>query len=259
MKDQHNKQWNIAFLTIIGILIIVIFVMYFFAVSLFNEGLYDKLLWEFLIRITVSLIFMYFLIRYGYKEMFACKISRSTLVFIIPAVLVAVNNFPISAFVSGRYSIVESKLMFLMFGLDSLGVGVFEEIIFRGVVLLVLLQYFPKTKQGNFLAIVVSGLIFGISHFVNLGYGSAIDGVLLQVGYSFLMGMMWAVIYIKTRNIWIVALLHALYNYCGMILYQTGTVTNRFDLVTILVTILFAGIAIVYYWLSYQKMEVVEE
>ena len=191
--------------------------------------------------------------------MFRFPWNKKIFLLIIPGIIIAINNFPISAYISGRYTIDTSNTMLYMFTLDSFGVGLFEEIIFRGLLLTVLLQYLPKTKEGNFGAIVLSAAIFGAIHLFNLAYGGFISQTLMQVGYSFLMGLMWAVIYLKTKNIWLVAILHALYNYFGNILQQMGTVTNRFDLVTIIVTVVLALGAFIYYLHAYMEMDIIEE
>lgn len=212
-----------------------------------------------LFRIAGSVVFIYFIIRFGYKSMFRFPFNKSILLFSIPALIISVNNFPISAFLSGRYIISEPNNIIYLFAFNSFGVGLFEEIIFRGLFLLVLIQLLPKSKEGNFIAIVLSASVFGLIHLFNILYGSSINDTLLQVGYSFLMGMMWAVVYLKTRNLWIVMILHATYNYFGNVMFQLGSVTNRFDTITIVATVVLALGAVGYYLYHFIKMDVVEE
>lgn len=69
--------------------------------------------------------------------------------------------------------------------------------------------------------------------------------IIEQIGYSFLMGMLWAVMYLKTKNVWLVMLLHATYNFFGQVMFELGTVNNRFDTVTVVITIILAiGVAV---------------
>lgn len=212
-----------------------------------------------LLRIIGSILFIYFLVRFGYKSMFRFPISKSILIFTIPALIISINNFPISAFLNSRYIINESYDLIYMFAFNSIGVGLFEEVVFRGLLLLILLQSLPKTKNGNLLAVVISAAIFGLIHLFNIFYGSSVNDAILQVGYSFLMGMLWAVVYLKTKNLWIVMILHATYNFFGNIMFELGSVINRFDVVTIIATVILATGVFIYYLYHYLKMDVIQE
>ena len=66
-----------------------------------------------------------------------------------------------------------------------------------------------------FFSIIFSSLIFGAIHIVNLFAGSGIVPVILQLGYSFLIGSMCAVILLVTKNIWFSVVIHALFNFAG--------------------------------------------
>ena len=259
MERMNKKAYHAVFITTIVLLIIVVFSLYYNFITPFAEDQYNKMLFEALVRIGGSLIFIYILIRYGYRDMFSFPLNKEILIVSLLAFIVAINNFPISAVSHGRYSISESTTMYYMFAFDSISVGIFEELVFRGIILIELIRVFKKSKIGNFKAIVVSALIFGGIHLINIFFGGGVGPTLLQVGYTFLMGLMWAVVYLKTRNFWIVALLHALYNYFGMIMFKMGSILNRYDIITIAVTSLFAILACVYYFRQYQKMEIIEE
>jgi membrane protease YdiL (CAAX protease family) len=73
-----------------------------------------------------------------------------------------------------------------------------------------------------FISIVISSVVFGLVHIVNLFAGAGIGAVVLQVGYSFLIGGMCSIILIKTGNIWYCVFLHAVYNFAGGIVPQCG-------------------------------------
>ena len=258
MKRMNKKAYHAVFITTIVLLIIVVFSLYYSVITPFSEAQYNKMLFETLIRLGGSLVFIYLLIRFGYKEMFSFPVNKEILIISLLAFIIAINNYPISAVLHGRYEITESSTMYFMFALDSLSIGVFEELVFRGIILLELIYVFKKTKMGNLKAILVSAMIFGGIHLLNLFSGGGVGPTLLQVGYTFLMGLMWAVVYLKTRNLWIVALLHALYNYFGMIMFKLGSIDNRYDTVTIIVTVSLALLACAYYFRQYQQMDIIE-
>ena len=259
MGKVNKKAYHVIFITIIAILIVVVLTINIFQLTVFSTSTFNNMLHDTLVRIVGSLLFIYFLIRFGYKDMFQFSFTKTVMIFSLPALLISLNNFPISAYLNGRYVVNMSNSLAYLFAFESISVGLFEEIIFRGLLLIVLIQYLPKTKKGNFIAVMLSSLLFGLIHIFNIFYGGAFGPTVLQVGYSFLMGMMWAVIYLKTRNIWIVMVLHTTYNYFGNVLFELGTVTNRFDFITVVVTILFSAFALVYYFYHFIKMDIVED
>jgi hypothetical protein len=63
----------------------------------------------------------------------------------------------------------------------------------------------------------------------------------LQVGYSFLIGGMCAIVLLKTGSIWYCVLLHTVYDIGGTILYVGGGV--RWDAVTVTITAVL-GVAV---------------
>ncbi|HPG42719.1 MAG TPA: CPBP family intramembrane metalloprotease [Acholeplasmataceae bacterium] len=191
---------------------------------------------------TIFIMVLYFL---GYRDMFKFNQAGKSLLVMLPAFLISINNFPISAFLQGRTELNEPVYRIFLFFIECLSIGFFEEILFRGILLFVLLDIFSNRKYGVLLAIVFSSLIFGSLHILNVFEGASMNVIIEQIGYSFLMGMLWAVMYLKTKNVWLVMLLHATYNFFGQVMFELGTVNNRFDTVTVVITIILAiGVAV---------------
>jgi len=196
-------------------------------------------------RIAMGTIFFMILLILGYKDMFQFKQAGKALLVMLPAFLISINNFPISAYLQGRTELNEPVYRIFLFFIECLSVGFFEETLFRGILLLVLLDIFSEKKYGIIRAVILSSLIFGSLHIFNVFDGASIRVIIEQIGYSFLMGMLWAVMYVKTKNLWLVMLLHATYNFFGQVMFELGTVGNRFDTVTVVVTIVLAmGVAV---------------
>ncbi|KAB1196611.1 MULTISPECIES: CPBP family intramembrane glutamic endopeptidase [Haloferax] len=84
-----------------------------------------------------------------------------------------------------------------------------EEVTFRGVLLFTLLQTFTKRK-----AVVVSAGAFGLIHLLNipLGTGSDVVWVLGQVGWSFLIGLFYGYVVLRTDSLLPAMLVHYLGN-----------------------------------------------
>lgn len=140
---------------------------------------------------------------------------------VLPAFIVAVNNFPFISFFSGDCSLAATAADVLLFATFCLSVGFFEEFAFRGCVLMYLLKKRKDSKKGIFVAILLSSLVFGLIHLVNLATSSPL-AVILQIGYSSLIGALCSLVLLATKNIWLCVLLHALYNFLGNIVAELG-------------------------------------
>jgi len=199
-----------------------------------------------ILRFFGGVIFIVLLCSYGYGWLFKFTWQFSALLVIIPGVIIAINNFPISAYFNGRTTIIEPTYNIYLFLVESLSVGFFEEIIFRGLVLVLLIEKLGKKSNGLLKAIIISASIFSLIHIINIFDGASIGNTVLQIGYSFLIGLLFAVLYLKTKNLWLIMILHALYNFFGQVMFQVGTVTNRYDTITIVLTITFGILTAIY-------------
>ena len=162
-----------------------------------------------------SLIFLFVLLYMEFP-----MLSRPRLVHLavlLPSLAVAVNNFPILGYLQGTVWLERDDLVWL-FALDCLLIGAFEELAFRGVFLPALLERYGKDRRGMRATVVVSSAAFGLIHLVNLLEGAGIGATLLQVGYSFLIGGMCAIVLLKTGNLLYCILLHGIYDFGGRFL-----------------------------------------
>ncbi|MBE6576768.1 MAG: CPBP family intramembrane metalloprotease [Ruminococcaceae bacterium] len=156
------------------------------------------------------------------KKILYAKPTLSATLCFVPCMLIAINNFPFITFFSGRAYIDASARSVLLYALVCVCVGLFEEMAFRGCVFTAVLQRMGKRPIDVFWSIAISSAVFGIVHLLNLFAGAGIGSVILQVGYSFLIGGMCSVILIKTKNIWYCVLLHAVYNFAGGVVPECG-------------------------------------
>jgi len=81
-----------------------------------------------------------------------------------------------------------------------------EEVIFRGVMVGELNKSFPK-----WVAIVISTIFFSIAH-----------GNVLQIIYTFLLGILLSLTYLRFQNILAACLLHTGFNLAGIVLVEIG-------------------------------------
>lgn len=112
---------------------------------------------------------------------------------------------------------LQSPMHFLIFFFCMASIGITEELIFRGLITEMIFQKYGKNPVGVWLSVVVSGMIFGCMHLINIAAGGAITGVLVQVVAAACLGMCLGAIYLRGRNLWAVAALHGFMDFCALL------------------------------------------
>jgi membrane protease YdiL (CAAX protease family) len=111
-----------------------------------------------------------------------------------------VNAIPLPEYISIGLSIVKDisilELIFRLFGTVIL-VPIVEEILFRGVLLDQISDKIPSV-----LAILISSIAFSFFH-----------NDYVQMIYTFIMGMIFAITYLKVKNIFAPIIVHIIYNF----------------------------------------------
>lgn len=109
-----------------------------------------------------------------------------------------------------------------------LAVGIFEDFLIRGLSLNILLDKYGQTRKGIWLSVIVSSLLFGAIHFSNILTGASFTGVLIQVISASFIGMYFSAIYLRSGNVWVVALLHGIYDLVASIpsLFQSEEIID---------------------------------
>ncbi len=226
--------------------------------KIFAEGQYSKEIYNIFTRYLGGIACLIFVYLYSVKWILRPAVSVRGLLVFLPCMAVAVNNFPIITFFSGEAYIEKDLAPILLYAILCLGVGFFEEMAFRGCVFPIILQRRGNTWKDVFVSTVFSSLIFGVVHIVNLFVGADIVSVILQIGYSFLIGGMCSVILIKTHNIWYCVILHAVYNFCGGVVPNCGggTIWNAPEIALTAVVAVIVAIYVVYLLIKIQPREI---
>lgn len=175
-------------------------------------------------RVLGGLACVVFMMEFSFHRVFSPIGNRKwlMLIAILPAFVIAVNNFPFVSFLSGDCSMKADAAEILWYALICLSVGFFEEMAFRGCALMYFLKKRTDTRLGIFVAIALSSCVFGLVHLVNI-FTSSFGAVIRQIGYSALIGALCSVVLLATRNIWLCVLCHAAYNFCGGLIDRFGT------------------------------------
>jgi membrane protease YdiL (CAAX protease family) len=89
--------------------------------------------------------------------------------------------------------------------------GVMEELLFRGLVLSVLVAAWGGTRRGVVGAVVVSALLFGASHLLNLA-SSSIGITFLQASEAALSAVLYGALVLAGGSLWPAVALHGMVN-----------------------------------------------
>ncbi|MBO4323298.1 MAG: CPBP family intramembrane metalloprotease, partial [Clostridia bacterium] len=148
-----------------------------------------------------------FIFAVGFGGELRSGVSLKRLALCLPALVVAINNFPILPLINDDAGLKIYIGDILPYILYCISVGVLEEFVFRGIVLPLLICRLPKNKKGLFAAVMISSALFGGLHLMNLLGGFSLS-VFLQVAYSFLIGALFGACMLFTGNLFVPVALH---------------------------------------------------
>ncbi len=189
-------------------------------------------------RIATGL-FLIFLYRRAFKENRLFGDVR----YLIPALLFAVwnifYNLSSGMKLGGAAYFVEGVI-------TALAPAIFEEVIFRGI----FLYNLKKKGYKDLFAVLISALVFSLVHLTNIA-GLDAATVALQVGYSFVIGLVFAAVYLKNRSIVEVILAHFLIDFSNRIFMESSSSSSTLQV--ILFVILLVLEAVYALWLMMKK------
>lgn len=94
--------------------------------------------------------------------------------------------------------------------------GFVEEGVFRGA-----LFYGLSTKFTPLFTVILTALLFGVFHFVNLFQGAPFDQTLYQVIHAGAMGFLYAALRLRLGAIWPLMILHGFWDFALFVLQET--------------------------------------
>ena len=225
------KKWNLIITILLFILGSICFIFFDVRpITILEDALANKLLCGFIARFGLSALFCWLLYQYGgRKYMIFDRNFPKYLLWALPCFMVAIINFPISALINGKAEVVRTDLLGL-YALYVISIALLEELIFRGVLLLIVSDFMRGKKYQYLWTALICSAVFSLFHLTNLFEGMGIGDVLLQCLYTFLIGGMLIITMIKTKNIWLCALIHALFDFGGLLIVHLG-IGNPWDMV----------------------------
>lgn len=195
-----------------------------------------------MISVLISVVITFILYAYivKFKKVFSFSNSKLALILAIPSIVLIISNLLEPSFV------IPASLLTLGTAIGlGLVPGISEELIFRGLLISYFMKRF-KSSNGIYFIILFSALSFGLTHLANAFVGAPLDYTIFQAFGTIGLGVILAAIYLRTGNIWIPILIHAILDitaFCtnditvqGVV--QIGFVLNLSNIISIVGTII---------------------
>lgn len=247
---ENKKKSFVVKALFVTFLIILLAIEVLHAILKFDDNLYLMLS-----RFAGGGACLAFMIEFSFTRVLCPIGNKKPLLWLLalPGLVIAVNNFPFISFFWGSCNVNFDIGSILFFALVCLGVGFFEEMAFRGCAFMLILKGRTQSRGAIFLSIVISSAVFGLVHFINVFFGASPIAVLLQIGYSALIGALCSMVLLLTRNIWLCVILHASYNFCGGLIDNCGVGVQWIPAQMIFTAVVAIAVA-VYFIVVFLKM-----
>lgn len=221
--------------------------------SIINDNMLTEVLCFIISRIILS-ICPFFVYTFATNDLIDKKIKNNLLLGLV--FIICVNNFPFISIILNKVSLSNNVTSWILHIFNCFSVSILEELVFRGIIFTLLFNLFANNKNKVFLSIVISSSAFGLLHLVNLFAGEHIFYVTIQIGYSFLTGVLFAVSYLISRKIAVPIILHFIYNFGGL-LQENGLLTGQiwcvFQVVETVIISVIIGVFVLYYIIKYNR------
>lgn len=133
----------------------------------------------------------------------------------------ALSHSPSSGYLFSRGSLAPDWPVKMLLGIIMcLFVGLFEESVFRVVINDAILYKFRNSKYVFVWIAIISSFVFGAVHVITpkvFASPAALGVAVLKTVSAGLLGFCFLILYWKTRNIWGIALFHAIYDGLGIV------------------------------------------
>lgn len=190
-----------------------------------------------LLRLVLSVIMIGIMVLMGakdslskVKEGFSYTLRKSIYILILAFVLGMLIFIPGILNFGFSTDLLVKEINYFIF---CITIGLFEESLFRGVIFQGFLRKTGNTRKGIWVAIITSSIIFGAVHVYTYLIGGSYDltGIIESIGKTLqtgAIGVLLAAVYLKTNNLWAIALVHTLNDFFLMqvIMFSDNSLGN---------------------------------
>ena len=172
-------------------------------------------------------IFVYLLWKKKWQDAFFARtitFNAQTLLLWAPLLLVLV------IIVAGNHGLNFDSMpdLIFMFIMQLFVVAFIEETFFRGFMLKILLA------KGVFKAVLITSILFGVTHSLQLLGGQSIEATILQILYAFLVGLVLSLLIMHKQSILITIAFHGLNNFLNFMGREESTLFTAYVIIAIL-------------------------
>ena len=202
---MEKERKRILYAIIILILVYLLLVSIPFSLFIHNELVVS------ILQISMKILYIPFFFIYVKKEGISSIDKPLFKLFdlkYLPFLLITFSNYLVVVFANTPKNTDISLLYIILDIITCLLISFNEELIFRVVINKEMIKTLSRFKT-----ILFSSLIFGLIHLVNISSLASIPYVLLQVLYSFGLGLLLSLIYTKTYNFIYIFIIHFLFDY----------------------------------------------
>lgn len=178
---------------------------------------------------------------YGFNSLSESNIDKKTLYLYIPIFILA--SMPLSTGISPNLFIKDIIYIITYMIL----VAFVEETIFRGLILQLLSQ------KGIIPAIFGSGILFSIAHLMNTLRGNNLNSTIIQILYALIIGIVLAILVIRTKNIFLPITYHYINNVFSSL--SNSTTMNISSIINYSMFFIASIYAIYLYYLTFKNIE----
>ena len=164
---------------------------------------------------SVARVFVALVLFVIYRRAFTGQSVLTNPVIVIPSLLFAVwnvfYNLSSGMVFGGSVFFIEAAIM-------AIAPALFEEVIFRGI----FIYNLKKKGSGDLSCLFITAVMFAVVHLTNL-VGQSFATVALQTGYSFVVGLALAAVYLRNNSIGQVVLVHFLIDFTNRLYLEQAT------------------------------------
>ena len=220
---ERHPNWFVAIMEVVVIFVYLLAGTIAHFMKLSNLGLYG------LANLGLTIIAILLLTIMGWWKAVGFRPAEKPgdlLYFIVPILPMFINLIP---------GVQITSLVFLLEVLvTTLMVGFVEEAFFRGLMLNAL------KPHGFWRAAIITSILFGLTHAMNLAAGKSVVDQVAQIVYALAIGFAFAALVLKKGLLWPLVIAHFLIDFCNFIQKPGFTITPFWNLVIVLgLTVIF--------------------
>ena len=206
------REFTYRYVILSSLLITILYVLLMNGTDIFFYYLPDSPITQYAQEIVGMLYSVGIVLLLGFKDTFRFKGFFKGL--ICASLVIVFMLFSLIMFFVNKASepdtVWASRGMIILGIVQFIGIGIREECFFRGSIQNILAKKYANSVKGVWLAAFIGSLFFAFVHSLNIfaGYNPLI--VLIQVLSAIGSGLFFAAIYLRSGNIWVSALVHAL-------------------------------------------------